>query len=113
MLKYLDDNIKRDYIRWVNFIYDGNYNDSIFSNEELFKIFVEEKINEDVKRYFTDSNYKIIVEKSSKSIYSCWLYLNDKHKQFDVNNSFYYDLDTKGDFDYMYYRSHAAIDLPF
>lgn len=113
MLNYLNDDIKKDYIEWVKFIYDDNYNDSIFSNEELFKIFVEEKINEDIKRYFTDSNYKIKIEKSAWGIYTCWLYLNNRQKQFDINNSFYYNLDNQVDFNYMYYRSHDTIDLPF
>lgn len=113
MLKYIDEKIKLDYIKWVTFIYDGNFNESIFSNEELFRIFVEEKINEDINRYFNYKGYVVKIDKSATGIYTCWLLLNHKQKRFDINNSFYYNFDTKSSFDTMYYNSFDTIDLPF
>ena len=114
MLKYIDEKIKLEYIKWVTFIYDGNFNESIFSNEKLFKVFVEEKINEDIKRFFTDSNYAIKLYKGGiTDKYYCTLSLNGVRKKFDTNNSYDYYFENKKDFDYMYYQSNNTIDLPF
>ena len=116
MLKYIDEKIKLEYIKWVTFIYDGNFNESIFSNEELFKVFVEEKINEDVNRHFYQRGYKIKLKKIIENEvihYYFTLYLNSHQRQFDINNSFSYKLDSKSSFDTMYYNSVDTIDLPF
>lgn len=112
MLNYLNDDIKKDYIEWVKFIYD-DYNDSVLTNKELFVAFVEDKINTDVQRYFTNSKYIIKICKADFDWYYCTLYLNGEGKRFDINNSYTYELHTQSDFNYMYYQSNNAIDLPF
>ena len=116
MLNYINDDIKKDYIEWVKFIYDDNYNDSIFINEELFKIFVEDKINTDLYNYFKDNRNKILIRNDSKNLnyfYHCEYYLNSERGRFN-NGNYHYHLSSTKFFDDVYYGIVDLIqDIPF
>lgn len=116
MLNYLNDDIKKDYIEWVKFIYDDNYNDSVITNERLFVAFVEDKINTDLYNYFKDNRNKILICNDCKDLtqlYYCAYFLNNERERFN-NGTYYYYISTTKLLDKIYYGIVDLIqDIPF